>query len=191
MKSRRFMQPSKEAQDHANPRSSIPLRGMGVRGCWRGKMSSGAIRYSGMRHDQPGLPRAARPLPPSADIGPGGQSVGQAAQFCLDNPAELPAAVSASQSSVIREIESLFGDLGRLAPAAAASRRLGISAPPEIPHRMLDVPVPQVSLQRSGGRALCWPARSRRLPQDVWMPLGGPDRQPHRRASQPWRSPMS
>ena len=25
---------------------------------------------------------AARPLPPSADIGPGGQSVGQAAQFC-------------------------------------------------------------------------------------------------------------
>ena len=24
------------------------------------------------------------PLPPSADIGPGGQSVGQAAQFCLD-----------------------------------------------------------------------------------------------------------
>ena len=27
---------------------------------------------------------AARPLPPSADIGPGGQSVGQAAQFCLE-----------------------------------------------------------------------------------------------------------
>ena len=26
---------------------------------------------------------AARPLPPSPDIGPGGQSVGQAAQFCL------------------------------------------------------------------------------------------------------------
>ncbi len=26
---------------------------------------------------------AARPLPPSAAIGPGGQSVGQAAQFCL------------------------------------------------------------------------------------------------------------
>src|SRR4029453_9109622 len=26
---------------------------------------------------------AARPLPPSKDIGPGGQSVGQAAQFCL------------------------------------------------------------------------------------------------------------
>ena len=26
---------------------------------------------------------AARPLPPSADIGPGGQSVGQATQFCL------------------------------------------------------------------------------------------------------------
>ena len=26
---------------------------------------------------------AARPLPPRADIGPGGQSVGQAARFCL------------------------------------------------------------------------------------------------------------
>src|SRR5207342_426422 len=26
---------------------------------------------------------ASRPLPPSADIGPGGQSGGQAAQFCL------------------------------------------------------------------------------------------------------------
>ena len=26
---------------------------------------------------------AARPLPPSADIGPGERSVGQAAQFCL------------------------------------------------------------------------------------------------------------
>ena len=34
---------------------------------------------------KPGLPPwgAARPLPPNADIGPGGQSVGQAAQFCL------------------------------------------------------------------------------------------------------------
>ena len=29
---------------------------------------------------------AARPLPPSIDIGPGGQSVGQAAQFCLVTP---------------------------------------------------------------------------------------------------------
>jgi hypothetical protein len=27
--------------------------------------------------------RAARPLPPSADIGPGGRFVGQAARFCL------------------------------------------------------------------------------------------------------------
>src|SRR4029077_510740 len=26
---------------------------------------------------------AARPLPPKADVGPGGQSVGQAAKFCL------------------------------------------------------------------------------------------------------------
>ena len=30
------------------------------------------------------LGSSARPLPPSADIGPGGQSVGQAAQFCLE-----------------------------------------------------------------------------------------------------------
>jgi len=27
---------------------------------------------------------AARPLPPSADIGPEGQSAGQAAQFCVE-----------------------------------------------------------------------------------------------------------
>jgi hypothetical protein len=31
-----------------------------------------------------GVREAARPLPPSADIGPGGQFVGQAAQFCLE-----------------------------------------------------------------------------------------------------------
>ena len=29
---------------------------------------------------------AARPLPPSADIGPRGQSVGQTAQFCIAAP---------------------------------------------------------------------------------------------------------
>ena len=40
---------------------------------------------------------AARPLPPSADIGPGGQSVGQAAQFCL---AALTAAGSAQQGGI-------------------------------------------------------------------------------------------
>ena len=40
---------------------------------------------------KPGLPPwgAARPLPPNADIGPGGQSVGQAAQFCLASIDEL------------------------------------------------------------------------------------------------------
>ena len=32
---------------------------------------------------------AARPLPPSADIGPGGQSVGQAAQFCLEQRSDI------------------------------------------------------------------------------------------------------
>jgi hypothetical protein len=38
--------------------------------------------YSCPRRVQPGR-GAARPLAPSADIGPGGQSVGQATQFCL------------------------------------------------------------------------------------------------------------
>ena len=38
---------------------------------------------------------AARPLPPSADIGPGGQSVGQAAQFCLAAPTPADGAVPA------------------------------------------------------------------------------------------------
>ena len=38
---------------------------------------------------------AARPLPPSADIGPGGQSVGQAAQFCLAAPTPAAGAVPA------------------------------------------------------------------------------------------------
>ena len=33
---------------------------------------------------------AARPLPPSADIGPGGQSVGQAAQFCFSATLAMP-----------------------------------------------------------------------------------------------------
>ena len=44
---------------------------------------------------------AARPLPPSADIGPGGQSVGQAAQFCL---AQRPALYSATEPhSLVQE----------------------------------------------------------------------------------------
>ena len=38
---------------------------------------------SNMDQTLPSSLGAARPLPPSADIGPGGQSVGQAAQFCL------------------------------------------------------------------------------------------------------------
>src|SRR6185295_14218834 len=33
---------------------------------------------------------AARPLPPSADIGPGGQPIGQAAQFCLGRRVASP-----------------------------------------------------------------------------------------------------
>jgi hypothetical protein len=36
---------------------------------------------------------AARPLPPSADIGPGGQSIDQAAQFCFSaTPPRAPGA---------------------------------------------------------------------------------------------------
>ena len=49
---------------------------------------------------------AARPLPPSADIGPGGQSVGQAAQFYLGNGWGLPA-FSLRPRHKIREIENL------------------------------------------------------------------------------------
>jgi hypothetical protein len=42
------------------------------------------VKFPGpTRQTLPSSLRAARPLPPSADIGPGGQSVGQAAQFCL------------------------------------------------------------------------------------------------------------
>jgi hypothetical protein len=44
---------------------------------------------------------AARPLPPRADIGPGGQSVGQAAQFCLDRPSSLRRP-DASPAAVLR-----------------------------------------------------------------------------------------
>ena len=44
--------------------------------------SSGAFLHSQGQTRTSSL-GAARPLPPSADIGPGGQSVGQAAQFCL------------------------------------------------------------------------------------------------------------
>ena len=40
------------------------------------------------------------PLPPSADIGPGGQSVGQAAQFCLAAP--TPAADGAAPKEEVR-----------------------------------------------------------------------------------------
>ena len=57
---------------------------------------------------------AARPLPPSADIGPGGQSVGQAAQFCRRSPL---GPYSAPEAQVYRNTGPPF------ASAPAATRR--------------------------------------------------------------------
>ena len=54
------------------------------------KLWNKLIQFFGDCPDDPGVSNpdfllgAARPLPPSADIGPGGQSVGQAVQFCLE-----------------------------------------------------------------------------------------------------------
>src|SRR4029077_17890405 len=52
---------------------------------------------------------ATRPLPPSADIGPGGQSVGQVAQFCLAGGYDLPlvalmASCSAAGRVILRQV---------------------------------------------------------------------------------------
>ena len=55
--------------------------------CWGGRRPPHQTRTSSLG--------AARPLPPSADIGPGGQSVGQAAQFCLAAPTSAAGAVPA------------------------------------------------------------------------------------------------
>jgi hypothetical protein len=55
---------------------------------------------------------AARPLPPSADIGPGGQSVGQAAQFCLGRRAASP--VTATTDFLAPDI---LNKCGRAVPA--------------------------------------------------------------------------
>jgi hypothetical protein len=73
--------------------------------------SQGQTRTSSME--------AARPLPPSADIGPGGQSVGQAAQFCLGRLAlqvfrikpvgEKPEIAGLAPSSVLGRSTSLIG----------------------------------------------------------------------------------
>jgi hypothetical protein len=54
--------------------------------CWKTRLAHcRGIGGARTASDQPRTSPlgAARPLPPSADIGPGGQSVGQAAQFCL------------------------------------------------------------------------------------------------------------
>ena len=50
---------------------------------------------------------AARPLPPSADIGPGGQSVGQAAQFCLGRRVASP--VTATTDFLATDILNMCG----------------------------------------------------------------------------------
>src|SRR5262249_48320979 len=52
---------------------------------------------------------AARPFLPSADIGPGGRSVGQAAQFCLDTigaskGTSLRCAISASSYAILSRL---------------------------------------------------------------------------------------
>ena len=50
----------------------------------------GAFRRTAKGQTRTSSLGAARPLPPSADIGPGGQSVGQAAQFCLGRISDYP-----------------------------------------------------------------------------------------------------
>ena len=83
MNSRRFIRSSSQLEDDGTQSitsrwSSHSLRVQMLRRkcrAWR-KTAMGQTRTSSLG--------AARPLPPSADIGPGGQSVGQAAQFCLD-----------------------------------------------------------------------------------------------------------
>src|SRR5580692_3464271 len=54
---------------------------------------------------------AARPLPPSEDIGPGGQSVGQAAQFCL----------AATRHSWLSKVQSVDQRMRRNAVSAFAN----------------------------------------------------------------------
>ena len=55
---------------------------------------------------------AARPLPPSADIGPGGQPIGQAAQFCLGRRVASP--VTATTDFLAPDI---LNKCGRAGPA--------------------------------------------------------------------------
>jgi hypothetical protein len=60
---------------------------------------------------------AAGPLPPRADIGPGGQSVGQAAQFCLGRRVASP--VTATTDFLAPDI---LNKCGRAVPARAPAR---------------------------------------------------------------------
>jgi hypothetical protein len=72
---------SRRAMVAVKPKTNDTMIGMvvssGSHQAMHGRMSArGQTRTSSLG--------AARPLPPSANIGPGGQSVGQAAQFCLE-----------------------------------------------------------------------------------------------------------
>ena len=73
---------------------------------------------------------AARPLPPSADIGPGGQSVGQAAQFCLAvewwtdaNPYRRPSVIWRIVTLISLSSSPVCGSAGFPKPGRAAYRR--------------------------------------------------------------------
>src|SRR4051794_23544397 len=83
MKSRRLMQPSKEAQGHAKVEAyHIEAWESGGIGGARCRARQPAILGCAMTNPD-FLLGAARPLPPSADIGSGGQSVGPACAILL------------------------------------------------------------------------------------------------------------
>ena len=70
-----------------------------------------------------------RPLPPSADIGPGGQSVGQAAQFCLAGAVLLSQGLPAAALSVCARNVVAQTEFGETERATAPASVHAISAP--------------------------------------------------------------
>jgi hypothetical protein len=73
---------------------------------------------------------ATRPLRPSADIGPGGQSVGQAAQFCVGRP--LPERLMSTPIRLTRPgccARAASGHAAALPNSVMNSRRLILIAP--------------------------------------------------------------
>ena len=89
---------------------------------------------------------AARPLPPSADIGPEGQSVGLAAQFCLAAIGIVP--VRPSSSFARRPQEE--GNVGIPKYETGRIDRFGerrVPEPPQEPSSKLKPVEPQRSLQ--------------------------------------------